>query len=307
VRCVLINENIIQNIADSGIRMEEATQAKIGSIESNQILNVGMKRYSADVKSVVGIGVVGCELIGIVNNRVLGLVPEGGWRDALRCGIHVHACFSIRIAGNVVSDVGIEQGSPAYGIAVAPTFERLDIHENQIRKPKPPNESTDLWEGLLVQAGQDKKIFADIFRRPFARSTTLSLPFGGSVLTIGSHGLATVPRGSETIAIGGNLLEASGGAHAARVSVAGTCSFTNNRCIQPSIRDSSAVNLKAGALLVTSNYVEGNKVKAGMDVRVPASSVPLALTLLGNICTTDILVNGQTLTANWKSLNVLAG
>lgn len=149
---------------------------------------------------------VGGEQVGIVDNRVLGLVPEGGWEDAHGCGIYVFACFSIRIAGNVVSDVGIEHGSPAYGIAVAPTFERLDIHENQIRKPTPQTNSTDLWEGLLVRAGQDKKLFVDIFRRPSARPTALSFPFGGSVFTIGSHGLASVPRGSETTAIGATSL-----------------------------------------------------------------------------------------------------
>ena len=307
LHCALVSSNIIEDIAGSGIVMEEGTQAKIVSVENNRVLNVGMKGNLQDVQSVLGIGVVGGEQVGIINNHVIGLDRDRqrGW--ASRFGIRAFACSSIRIAGNAVSEIGIEAGKQVVGIAVAPSFERLDISGNQIRKPKPVSDTTDTWEALLVQAGQDKKFWLDLNRFPFfVTLPRLAISTGSNIVGINIPSLASVPRGAETIGVDGNLFESPGGAYAARVVVGGSCTFSNNRCIQPSMRATPAVRLEAGALLITNNYVEGHKGSAGMTVKIPDVSGRHALTVVGNICTTDIKVNGSDLDSRWKGVNVLA-
>ena len=309
LHCALISANTVQNILGSGVVMTEEAVAATLTIENNVLSNLGLRPSFNLLRSraLVGIGVVGVEELAISSNNITGLDKEGRWENVNRFGIHVFACSSIRVGGNDVSDIGIPSGNQAFGIAVEPSFERLNIDDNHVRKSVTMLGKLDGWEGLRVEAGQKAPSHSGLLFLLKPQLSGIALQPTNWRLFPLLLGSAKIPRGRETLSISGNVFESGGGAHAVKMAVVGTCTFSNNRCVQPILRHEPPVFLKAGALLVQSNYVEGPKERAGMEIDVPSSSGQRSLTVLGNICTKDIQVNGVSIDVGpWGPLNVLA-
>lgn len=294
-----ISGNLIQDIGLSGILMDEGVSGKFVSVQGNQVVNVAIAPELNRVKKfVVGIGMTTCEHLTVVDNRIIGIDERGAAQGVDHIGIRIFASMSVRVSGNAVSRIGAGSHIWPVGIYISPTFERLDIQQNQVRKQRPDDNTTDNWHGLVVDTASSEKSKGP---NPFPLGLFITLP--GMILVPSM--LTNIPRGVESMAIVDNLLEVPGGARAANIVGQGICMFANNRCISGNIR-TPAVKLEAGGLIITGNYVEGPPGASGMDLK--AGSGMTAVTVLGNICTKDITVDDvdlSTTTSPWKSLNVL--
>ena len=118
-----------------------------------------------------------------------------------------------------------------------------------------------------------------------------------------------LPRGKGIMAIRGNLLEAYGRVPAAIVVGEGAFDFGGNRCI---LRSPGGVGLAsggatavivAGALVLMGNYFDGPSQANALQIRLPDQAL---YSVLGNISTGAIQVNGAPLADPWLPLNVSA-
>jgi hypothetical protein len=129
---------------------------------------------------------------------------------------------------------------------------------------------------------------------------------GGDFVFIGIGRAVVLPRGREIVAVRGNLLEARGRVPAALIASGGACVFSDNRCLLTARGDGPAVvQINASAVIASANYLErGGTAGHALRMTVPAG----AFTILGNIASGEIVVNGAALpaTSPYRPLNVIA-
>ena len=128
---------------------------------------------------------------------------------------------------------------------------------------------------------------------------------GGDFVFIDVGRLVVLPRGREIVAVRGNLLEARGRVPAALVTSGGACVFSDNRCLLTTRSDGIAIaQITASAIITSANYLErGGTSGPALRLAVPAG----AFTILGNIASGEVLVNGTALpaTSPYRPLNVI--
>ena len=118
-----------------------------------------------------------------------------------------------------------------------------------------------------------------------------------------------LPRGQGIMGIRGNLFEAYGRVQAAIIVGDGAFDFSGNRCI---LRSPGGVGLAgfgstavivAGALVLMGNYFDGPTQAKAIQIRLPDQA---PYSVLGNIASGPIEVNGAALADPWLPLNVSA-
>jgi hypothetical protein len=127
---------------------------------------------------------------------------------------------------------------------------------------------------------------------------------GGAFAFIGVGRVVVLPQGREIVAVRGNLLEGQGRVPVALIASAGACVFSDNRCLLATRNEQPAVDVDAGAAIVSANYVERNGATGpSLRMAVPAGT----FTVLGNIVKGEIVVNGAALPAAspYRPLNVI--
>jgi hypothetical protein len=115
--------------------------------------------------------------------------------------------------------------------------------------------------------------------------------------------LMALPRGKEIVGVQGNLLEAYGTAPVVSVVTSGILTFSANRCLLSTGGEQSVAQAQVGAVVVSANYLEGPVKIPALTLQLPKTS---PFTVLGNITSGVIMINGSALAAPWAPLNVLA-
>ena len=318
VRSGLVSHNMIQGIGGDGITMQEGSSARTLTVEGNQILDVGA--FASPEESAFGIRLengVDVSVLGNTVHGVRGVTPVSSrW-----FGIFVNDCLRARVADNDVGDIGIADPGGGQGIVVVGRLLRADVVDNSVRRSNDPSAKLSPstgWHGVVMIADAPQEVvelgdvtelaphadFTELSevgrvlgtRRMFARRDD-----GTVVLLEPAHGRAAVlPRRSASVAVQGNLVEGVGSEPAVLISTRGSCAFSDNRCFHDT-RRSPVVEIFAGALVASDNYVEGSPKQPAILMQVPSTG---AFTVSGNIASGMIAMNGAALPAPWDQLNV---
>jgi hypothetical protein len=292
VNDLAVEDNTIRTCGN-GIVMAQESSGDTVTVARNTILDV---ESTSRKQGTFGVCLVRT-LDGLVSDNIIKRVATGRDESPWRAGIQTLACPAVRIAGNVVEEIGpIEARGPSFGIAAAEPFGRLDIVDNTVR----PNvkQTMSEWYALHINDGSMKP-------------KSYSFPVGLNhylVHGLGIHVLAVDGGGS--LAVRGNHLDAAGPVAAVHVETSSSCTFADNWCRLIAAPKRPVVELAQPILVLTSNQVRqqlGRKNPA-IDATNIAGALPnpagLALTALGNITDGQILVNTQPLLPPWAGLNV---
>jgi hypothetical protein len=282
-RTILMQTNIFGNqllaLGDAGFQMQRGSFAIDLNITANAMTFVGLAPGPGSFPA----GILCNSLVLNVNineNIIEAVGPEPNLSSP-RAGIWVLEGVDVRIGGNRVIDIG-PQGAVNVSAGVFPfaILGRLDIVDNEIRRASLPSLNGDAsqWSALLI----------------------------GLVLGF--------------INVRGNMLESFGSEATVLLALAGSCIFTENQVfldnpVAPTsttlavqlgarIRDTSLV----GAIVASNNLVQTPIVPAVAKTSqivmiLNPASIDKTVTVLGNITTGDIQVNGSLLAAPWLPLN----
>lgn len=296
IRSAMIKNNIIQAVGGGGIVMDDNSQADALSIENNQLRALALQSNDANT-SVVGIRVVRAAHVEIGANVIIGL-GSAATQTPSCSAIQLLSVSSARINGNQLSNIGpagvfLGQG---VGIECSGTFERLDIAENNVRRNQNPPSDPDrsLWLAVLVRGSEGE--------RPAGGLPPHFIALANTVFGFVGNRIFALPRGRELVTLQGNLCEAYGEARVVFVGGVGTFSFIGNRCLFNSQR-APVVEAAVRAAIASSNYLEGPANVPALVLRLPDAS---PFTMLGNITSGPIEINGVALASPWASLNVVA-
>jgi len=286
-----IAENVVERVGGGGIVMDDAAVGELVTVEGNRLLDVGLL---GDRAIAAGILVARTRNVSVLGNTVRGVGRlDVGARE--RIGVGLAGCGTVRVGGNDVSEIGPDEfvGFGA-GIALLAGFRQAAVADNVVRRadaPAEPPQST--WYALLVE---------DRLRRPSVLSGA-AVPLRDALLLFGraASRAVTLPRGRSSLGVHGNVLDAFGNAPAALVETDGSCLFNDNRCFLVGAREPVA-RIEAGALVASSNYLEGPAGVTALDVALAAGA---GFTAVGNIASGPLALNGATpLPAPWADLNV---
>ena len=309
-RDLIVKLNVISHCG-AGIAFGDDGASGNMSIENNHLSDIGGNATAAFWAAISILRAVSVAVSGNTVNRV-GVNADG---VAAVAGILVAGVDRLRIAGNSVTDIGpagsFERGIGA-GVMVLAPFLNADIVHNRVDRESTARTQDvghffALWVGELsgphgsgsnltgfdslgkvtgqmaANAGAGTLIFG---QRQIYMKAAFGLGQAGGLAAVGS-----------SVGVLGNSLGARGLSPAASVIVRGDCLFNDNRC---ELRGGSAdaVRLAGEAVIVSANRVRGGEV----SVRIESKSA----TVLGNITTHGIFLNGSQLTTPWLALNVIS-
>jgi Family of unknown function (DUF6519)/Right handed beta helix region len=296
VGSAMIKNNFIQAVGAGGIAMDDDSQADVLSIENNQLFSLSPQSNDANTP-VVGVRVVRARHADISGNVVIGL-GAAAVQSPSCSAVQVLAATSTRIAGNQLADIGpasefLGQGA---GIECGGTFEHLEIAENNVRRNQSPPGAPDRsqWVAVLVRSpGHDK---------PAGGVPPHFIALAENVFGIFEKKIFASTRGREMVTVHSNFCDAYGEARAVFVGATGALSFNDNRCLFNTLR-APVAEAEVGAAIASSNYLLGPRDLTALVMRLPDAA---PFTVLGNITTGPIEVNGNPLTPPWVPLNIIA-
>ena len=297
VRSGLVADNTVEAVGGGGVVMDAKAAADVLSVERNQVLRVGLLQdQRADVA--VGIQLAHARDVAIAGNVVegVGVASEGALG---RIGILAIRCESTRVSANTVADVGPpdEFIGLSAGIAVLDYFQRADVLDNAVRRADdaPPANAAGEWFGIVIAGG-------DWAAAPALGSATL-VGEKNVYTMLGLAGRMVVfPKGRDSVGVRGNVIDAYGQAPAVQIVTDAPCIFTDNRCFLGGVEGVPVVRLAAGAAIASNNYLNGPIKSLGLDLELPAGG---PFTVLGNISSGPIEVDGAALPPPWQPLNVI--
>jgi len=300
----MIKQNTIQAAGAGGIVMTGQASAQHLSIANNQLL--GLVPVVGQLPSVLGIRLDFVAAAEIEDNVIRDLGMDAA-STVSRVAIALIACSTVRIAGNQITNIGpvtptFAPAAPSAAIAVTgPTFDRAEISGNVIRRSDPIAASTGtftLWRAVYV--GPLVQIAGG-----FTHKVVQTAP--DQFVVVGDVILAGVITGAQLAAVRGNVMAAgSAGPFApagslVEVDAAGSGVFGDNQCILLSPGSPSPL-----ATLAAPMVAAANNILTGGAPSLQITTPDNRFTVLGNITSNPIKVNGQNLAAPWTPLNVQA-
>ena len=293
VKSAMIKNNFIDGALGGGIVMGDKSSAQIITVENNRIANVAAQPNAAQ-GTVVGVRVMDAARGEVVNNVISAI---GQQAPNERCiGVQLVTSTATRVAGNEIFDIGPVEGSgqTSAGVESVGTFDELQVTHNSVRRNGNPSQAVDaaVWYAVLISGAQTPA--------PGIRGlTTFFAARSNTAFLISANRVVARLIGREMVSVQNNFLDAYGIAEAMLIAVSGACSISDNRCFlrgreQPAIRGASA------NAIVSANHVQGTQGKITVSLRLPDRG---PFTVLGNITTHEIEINGAILGAPWAPLN----
>jgi hypothetical protein len=286
----LVKLNVIDGVGIGGIALA-AFDGSVGgeiAIEENQVLDVGLSAPDDDdgtplAGEAFGIYALGIGRLSIASNQVARVGRDPKAERLSRNGIAAYACGHVRVHGNDVTGIGAEEEFTGFatGIRVEAGFDRLDLSANEVRLPS-VGKGVSRALALVIGPGMGEKDwqFPDVRRGE---------------------------GGQELAGVHGNLLEAAGRLMTAFVNTDGSCTFADNRCLALGEGDGPVVTILArkGSVIANANHVvRGNDAVAVTIDPALGAKGPLA-TVLGNMTSGPIFLDGTPLQPPWEDLNML--
>jgi hypothetical protein len=303
IRSAMIKNNFIEAVGGGGIVMDNKSRAVQLTVENNQLLNLAPLANDANT-AVIALCVVNTTRAEIISNVISGAGIAAA-KSPGRAGIQLVNLGSARVEGNEVVNIGPPDvfAGDTVGIESLGAFSRLDIANNTVRRSlsPPTNPGTSSWFAVRVGSLPAGSFVAVSAGLAFVAVGDLVYAFIGGTL-------AALPRGKEIIGVQANLLESYGAAPTVSVIANGTFTFSTNRCLLTAAFSRATIGqtvaqARAGAIIASANYLEGPPKLASLVLQLAPENGPF--TVLGNISSGNILVNGGVLAAPWAPFNVI--
>jgi len=290
---VAIEDNLLQGASRGGIVMgPEATGGDL-AIADNQVYEIEPREESKG-SAIAGILVVRARRVRVVDNAVIGVGTRSGVKS--RIGIQVIASDSVLIARNEVADIGPEAefANDAAGIEVIAPFNHVDVTDNVVRRSgvRPSTPDSSRWWAIRIRP---------VVKR-LVTSEAILVDVAKGVLLITDAVILRLSRGREVVRVRGNSADLYGIVPAIQIGARGACVVSDNRCLLATDR-AVVVDVSGGAAIAMGNYLEGLvqiPVLPAMTLSVGGGP----FTVLGNIASGPIEVNGAGLPSPWTALNV---
>lgn len=332
----MIKQNVVDTVMGGGITMGDDAVARHLSIENNHLLNLGLAAAAGSgqldptkdpTKAVVKLAATRSSAAGLslanvsnadVAHNVLHNLGAHAEPDSRVAGIQVIGSQRVRIGANRISNLGPSSGEvSADAILILAPFGQVDVTDNSIRRhDQVPPEGRDksAWWALRILekpgaalSGGMVNFTTDEFSAKLGRDKV--------VITALTQGAASVR---------GNTMDYYGGAEAVRIAMDGRCAFNDNRATSQLPTDEPVVLVAAGAIIMNANYLfgpvnadgagdpkddnedTGRKV-GGNGLVVARLSVDKGpFTVVGNITSAPIVIDGGLLPDPWQPLNVIS-
>jgi hypothetical protein len=296
--------NVAQRIGGGGVVMDETASAQELIVDSNQLFDV-VRRGDADA----GPAVAGIWLAHVVDavvsaNQIRSVARTPS--DVLvRAGVAGFAVHLLRVSSNSILDLGgVGFSGAAIGIAVLGSFDRVDVLDNTIRRAAAtpdPKGIADAWAAIgIIGFGpaQDDDPDEPLFDVPApvvaagAKHTFTIQEAAGRI--------AVVERDLGSIGVRGNVADALGSVPAITLVTTAACVLGENRVtLATNNKVNAAIRAIVGTAAVSANHVRASRGLPAIDLRPVAG----AFTVLGNVTTGPIDVNGAPLAGPWDVLN----
>jgi hypothetical protein len=294
VKSALIKNNFIDGAVGGGIVMSDKSSAQVIVIENNRIANI-RQRSDTEIGSVFGVRLFDAARGEVVNNTITGVGLQG---PGARCvGVQLAASSEVRVAGNEIVDIGPPEGNAqtSAGVESIGAFEELDVSGNTVRRSAAATQVIDAaeWYAVLISGAQAVPPRLRAITTFFAARTNTAFLFSPGRLVARA-------LGRESVTLRNNRFDAYGVAEAVLVAVSGACAISDNRCLLRG-REQPAIQSAAASAIVSSNQVQGTQGRTTVALKLPDRG---PFTVLGNITTNGIEINGAALPAPWAPLNV---
>jgi hypothetical protein len=203
------------------------------------------------------------------------------------------------IRGNQIVNVGPAQDflNLTTGIQCLGTFSRLEISENVVRRSEvsPNQPGNSRWFAVRVGTVTTPGFTVAGAKLAFFATEQKVFVFAGDRLT-------ELSRGKEITGVRGNVLEGYGIAPVILLETNGALMLSTNRCLLTAAQVAVA-EAQAGAINANDNYLEGTRGVPAMQLQLTRQNGPF--TVLGNIISGQIFINGAALSEPWAAFNVL--
>jgi len=293
-------------IADCGIGISIEGDGRVGnaSLSNNHFAEIGA---GGTGDTVAGIAVAHAESASVSGNIVCRVGIDGA--RSLVAGIVLFDVARIRVSGNHVIDIappGDFDKFIAAGILVRGPFLSVDVNHNQVERESTKQgeangKFTALWIGDAKPDAGTVAIAGRATGHTIVRAAAKTMVFG----TVGPPYLteSTNPNtgGNATIlnvTVNGNTLVSRGLLPAVYAQVDGDCVFSHNRSQLKGKAD--GVRLVGDVAIVNGNRVIGGETSIYIDCNSKRATV------LGNVTSKAILLDGRSLDVPWLALNVNA-
>jgi hypothetical protein len=248
---------------------------------------------------VVGIEVIRADSATIAGNlvRAIGLTAV---KSALRAGVVTFGVNRPRVSGNEIVEVAPAKGfvGTSAGIMLRAPQTQIEVNHNSVQRDLTPgvDNSDGNWFALTT-AEVNPKV-------PFGQAgDKVAIRLGdGRILALGADyafvraSLAANDTEGARAGIIGNMLSARGPAPAVLVVAGQECLFNDNRVESGS--KSVAVSLESAVAIISTNRVRGGE----SSIRLTGAR---AVTVIGNITTSTIIIPGGIANTPWAPLNVI--
>jgi hypothetical protein len=298
VNSAMIKQNAIDGLAGGGIVMEGSGSAGRLDIDNNELTGIA-SGFNLGTQPPPVIAILATTRAEITHNFIGGFA-----RDAVQSSLRVAllaagaADSDFRIAGNMIQAVGPagQAGGNTVAIDILTPFVRAEISGNVVKRRGAEDEKLGAagWQALRVGTSDQKKDYAS--KAYFAYGANDE---AGVLLTDNAVYLAEAVPGR--ISIEGNHLESDAtDASLATVASVEDCMFTGNHCVQPTVTKLGIVLLNSAAVIAGNNRIRSSRDQTALSITNARATV------MGNLTSGPILLNGQILGDPWKPLNVIA-
>jgi hypothetical protein len=306
VRDLICKLNIVDRCGN-GILFRPSAPGQSITVENNHLRDIGVGRGAGPF----GAFIHGIEIRNALSARTAGNTLQRIGIEPSNVGsIAGVAHFGVRrshVCGNDIAEVGpptVPTGARLIGINVLGPHEDCEITNNQIaRDPGGAVGDTAIWLAVVVDEASAA--------RPIVNAgdfTAVHLSTARALVLNGTHAFATeatldfVNAAAPALRLSsanmrGNVIQARGIAPAVMLNMGLNIQFADNRCALTG--DAPAVTLNCGVAAVTSNMVRSNG-RHSIELSAPAQNV----TVIGNVSSSEIVVNLQPLPEIWRPLNV---
>ncbi len=298
LRSGLIKQNQIEAVDGGGIVMDEESSAEHLVIENNQLIQVVnvISTASEKLPLLAGIHVVRARDVDVLNNLVRDLGVRATHARRL-VGIQASACARIRIAGNRVVNVGPAEAQlrDVDAIAVIGLHEHAEIVDNSVHRQI--NQVTNVQDNSrwrAVRIGQDDVRDVAVGSALLVRGKNIEAWFTAEHVFI----RLLAP---EAVGLRGNTIAGYGAVPLVQIASTGRILASDNRATLFPPDKIPLIVASASAVILNANYVDGGRGEHDV-VQLHVGRGPF--TVLGNIASGIIRVNGAPLPAPWKPLNV---
>ena len=295
VNSAMIKNNFIEDVGVGGIVMGEEASAQNLCVENNQIRDVVGQTNSDQTVALTAIRLVDSKNGEVVNNSIIGVGLRAPNQRPV--AIQLIGCEAVRVAGNSALDIGPPEGNhTGAGIESVGTFDRLQIVGNTVRRSQTQTKLIDgaQWYAVVISGARAVPPRLRAFSNFFAAKSNTSF-------ILSDAKVIARPLGRELVSLQDNHFDAYGTAQAVLIAISGACTFNDNRCLLLALAR-SAVAVTAQSAIVNANHViNESDVTFTVDLNLPERAL---FTVVGNVTTRLIGVNGNQIPAPWTPLNV---